>query len=389
MKKELLYGLIIAVVVVGGAVGIYSLSKRQIKERGPGTAEQTPPAPQSPAKPKLKVTHAFVQDTHTYRGLIDVPTPCFKLSAQAKVVQAEKQRAEIDILASEDQSQGVCAQVVTTKEFSVSFKAPQDVEVIARVNAQDVELVVEQANVSFFDGSKNGFTFSYPLDWTQEGFVPKAPGTFEAFGFKDQGTSTLRIAVSPKLIIPKKSGLKAVKKGKINIADIAADVSSGLEKNGNSYILASNILKDGRYYTIEFDTKLEPSLADAEFRKMLIGLKLIDAGVLYYNEKEGFTLEFPSSWSSIWQKVNVAALSEKSVQKYQITIATTTLFSINVYAKKSWEKTQNVEDEKLIESNNKVFTFFKNKNMPQGFFNDIVNDSTLLSIKNSFRLSQQ
>ncbi|GEM_PF-5571854 len=351
MKRELVYGIIIAVIVVLGVIAIFEFSKRSdLKKNETVTTEQVAP------KPQLRVTHSYVEGVHTYRGAVEVPTPCFMVTTSSKSASDTADNAEFEIAVSQDQTQQACAQVITSKEFSVQFKALQDARVTARVNGQEVALLVEEAAVNYYNASKDGFTFSYPLTWTMK----ENEGEFRDVMFQDsKSTTTLQITVAPTFSPSKILGLDGVKKTKIDVGSVSADYAIAGKTKGGTFIRVNNLTQGGRYYSLEYNTSLDPEKADVEFKSLLSGFQLVDAGVLYRNADDHFSFIIPSSWA----EYKVEKKGTKDAPSYVFSLnqgsANVTAFSIVIYTKEGWVKRQsdttNAQDVKLTEGATKVF----------------------------------
>lgn len=92
---------------------------------------------------KVAVTHDFKNGLHTYVGTIDAPTPCHTISGEAIVKESYPEQVDIRIETRE--SGEICAQVVTTKRFKVSFSASQSAVVRAFVNGTPVLFEITEA----------------------------------------------------------------------------------------------------------------------------------------------------------------------------------------------------------------------------------------------------
>lgn len=92
---------------------------------------------------KIQVTHQFKSGLHTYVGTVDAPTPCHSILGEAIVKESYPEQVDIRIETKE--SGGICAQVITTKKFKVSFSASENPVVRAFVNGTPVLLEVTEA----------------------------------------------------------------------------------------------------------------------------------------------------------------------------------------------------------------------------------------------------
>ncbi|MBI5816815.1 MAG: hypothetical protein HZB09_00095 [Candidatus Yonathbacteria bacterium] len=83
----------------------------------------------------MRVVHAdhyFENGTHTYKGILTVPTPCHELISQVTVMESYPEQVTIDL--KEQGASNFCAQVITQTPFEVSFKASQDARVSLKLN---------------------------------------------------------------------------------------------------------------------------------------------------------------------------------------------------------------------------------------------------------------
>ena len=92
---------------------------------------------------KIQVIHQFKNGLHTYVGNIETPTPCHSISGEAIVKESYPEQVDIRIEIKE--SEEICAQVVTTKKFKVSFSASDNPVVRAFVNGTPVLLEVTES----------------------------------------------------------------------------------------------------------------------------------------------------------------------------------------------------------------------------------------------------
>lgn len=99
-------------------------------------------SPQEKADVPMKITttipvlHQFKNGTHTYVGTLDVPTPCHAVFGEALVKESYPEQVDIRIETKE--SGNICAQVIATKKFKVSFVASTGAVVRAYVNGTPV-----------------------------------------------------------------------------------------------------------------------------------------------------------------------------------------------------------------------------------------------------------
>jgi len=93
----------------------------------------------------VNVKHQFVEGIHTFVGVLELPTPCDKISS--KVVK-EQGETIIDLVYASTSE--ICAQVITEKEFTVTFAGEVNENIIARLNGELVNL-----NIYEIDSKQN------------------------------------------------------------------------------------------------------------------------------------------------------------------------------------------------------------------------------------------
>jgi hypothetical protein len=99
----------------------------------------------------INVKHQYKDGTHLYLGTFETPTPCY--SYNAEIIKEENERI-ISLTYSEPATDQICSQVVTEREFSVSFEGEDSESVIARLNGDLVNLnifeVPDSQNINDF-----------------------------------------------------------------------------------------------------------------------------------------------------------------------------------------------------------------------------------------------
>ncbi len=120
-KKIIALG-ILAVFAAGG-ITLYVLQKQTVPPVDTNKPEDVRVIP---------VDHYFENGTHTYKGILTVPTPCHELVSQVTVMESYPEQVTIDL--KERGASNFCAQVVTQAPFEVSFKASKDARVSVKLN---------------------------------------------------------------------------------------------------------------------------------------------------------------------------------------------------------------------------------------------------------------
>lgn len=111
-------------------------------------SEQVVPPPPQPVVDAASTTvpyvsrvdakHYFIDGVHTFVGIVDMPTPCHLLEAQAEV--AESLPEQISIAFRVINNADTCAQVVTPQRFKVSAAASSGATVRATWDGVPIEL---------------------------------------------------------------------------------------------------------------------------------------------------------------------------------------------------------------------------------------------------------
>jgi hypothetical protein len=91
-------------------------------------------------RPEITVNtkHQYKDGVHTYIGTFETPTPCDTYNA---VIDLNENGHVIEIT-HEPNEEELCAQVVTERQFRVSFEAEENVDAIATINGELVNLNV-------------------------------------------------------------------------------------------------------------------------------------------------------------------------------------------------------------------------------------------------------
>jgi len=76
----------------------------------------------------ILVQHSYDDATgsHTYTGLIAVPTPCHDISHTVTIMESFPEQVRIDFFTVAPPADVACAQVITEKSFTVTFKASEN-----------------------------------------------------------------------------------------------------------------------------------------------------------------------------------------------------------------------------------------------------------------------
>jgi len=131
-----LAGVVVVALIIIGAV---------IFMRNSGGDTLEPPAVNTPTD-SLPVTinakHLFADGVHRYHGVVTSPTPCYDVSATVSTNGEGSGMSYVIHVVSSEQEGAICAQVLTDKEFDVSFTALEDAKVEATLNGKPATLNV-------------------------------------------------------------------------------------------------------------------------------------------------------------------------------------------------------------------------------------------------------
>jgi len=84
---------------------------------------------------KFNVQHAYNDGEHTFAGIINTPTPCYKIK-----VDSEETEQGIALMVTTESSDDSCAQVETAQPFLYKVVGPETVSGNAMINDEKVEL---------------------------------------------------------------------------------------------------------------------------------------------------------------------------------------------------------------------------------------------------------
>jgi len=142
MNNKFLWGLLVVVAAVLIGAYVYNKDKQESLEQNRNqiiTDEIQRPSVTINAK------HQFKDGQHIFVGLVELPTPCHKISTNVERVENET------IINVNYSSEGeICTEVITEKEFKISFEGKVDDNIIAKLNGELVNL-----NIFEVDPTKN------------------------------------------------------------------------------------------------------------------------------------------------------------------------------------------------------------------------------------------
>lgn len=118
------------------------------------TVDETPEMLVTP----LDVKEQYRDGKYTFAGSVQVPNPCYTLKSQANKI--EEDEYQIQITTTPPKAGTMCAEVITDKQFKLTFEAPQDILVTATINGIEYNVnrfvVPADQNIDDFDLSVKG-----------------------------------------------------------------------------------------------------------------------------------------------------------------------------------------------------------------------------------------
>lgn len=104
----------------------------------------------------INAKHQYKNGQHNFIGTVELPTPCHQLDSE--VIKGEEvTEIALTISNPDEDSGGVCAQVITDKNFQVIFDGEENENIIATLNGEAVNLNIfevpedqEMENVEIF-----------------------------------------------------------------------------------------------------------------------------------------------------------------------------------------------------------------------------------------------
>lgn len=141
-QRALIVAIVLFVVIVGAMFGYAYMKRAELQ-----TATPVPAAPQKDEVPgitRIDAKHFFKEGTHTIAGEIMMPTPCDLLEASPVALESSLDEVTIAFRIINN-TEGVCAQVVTPQRFKVSFSANEGAVIKATFKGEPVVLNLVEA----------------------------------------------------------------------------------------------------------------------------------------------------------------------------------------------------------------------------------------------------
>ena len=141
--------IVVIIIVVLGGVAIYNFTRTPDVDVQ-SNRDQALREEAERSDVTVTAKHQYKDGTHTYLGSFDIPSPCHAYNAE--VVDHED---STEIALSYSETDEVCAQVITEREFKVSFEAPEEEPVYMTLNGEVVDInqfdVPADANIDEID----------------------------------------------------------------------------------------------------------------------------------------------------------------------------------------------------------------------------------------------
>lgn len=128
-KRILLIVVLVALVILLG-LWLWQRQKPQSNSQKPPTSNQPK---QSINNPPVTFNATYSNNTWTYSGTVELPNPCSTLTHDAIVMESFPEQVQVRLTTTSDPT-AVCAQVVTTEEYSGTFAASEQAKISVYLN---------------------------------------------------------------------------------------------------------------------------------------------------------------------------------------------------------------------------------------------------------------
>lgn len=146
-NKNLIIGVII-IIALAIAAGVYYSWPKPSPEpvSTTGTTEQQAI---DTATQSILVKHSYANGIHTYTGSVQVPSPCYEITAKAIVLQSFPEQVHITIYTIPPAQDSVCEKMIRDKQFTVSYKASET------TLAENGQITLDGKSILFIVGGKD------------------------------------------------------------------------------------------------------------------------------------------------------------------------------------------------------------------------------------------
>jgi hypothetical protein len=133
MDKRIWISVVVLLIIFFGGTALYKNAQNQDELQY--TREEAIEDEVSRPKQTLNAKYQYKDGMHIFIGDITLPTPCHSYNAQV-----DQRDIETEIVVTTTESDEVCAQVTTQKQFKVQFEGQKDDLIIASLNGEVVNL---------------------------------------------------------------------------------------------------------------------------------------------------------------------------------------------------------------------------------------------------------
>jgi len=112
-----------------------SLQVDQPIDRGSSNGNYQPDA--------IVATHTYQDGRHRLAGTVSLPTPCYQMSLDTRIMESMPEQVVLDFSLAPPPPDLTCIQVIDERDFATEFQASPNPVIKARVNGQDVMIVID------------------------------------------------------------------------------------------------------------------------------------------------------------------------------------------------------------------------------------------------------
>lgn len=143
MSRNAIIGLglvVIAIVIAGVLLTTGEQVKSPTNVDGVATTSKSTFAPNL-----ITAAHQYNDEgVHIIAGEAEVPTPCHLLTHRVSIAESMPEQVTVNFASEVDDSDEMCAQVISTQRFKITFEASEVADISATYNGQPVELNLQE-----------------------------------------------------------------------------------------------------------------------------------------------------------------------------------------------------------------------------------------------------